>query len=321
MLTGNNDPSEFAKWQQCLWVIPNLTSCLRGKGFPVAEPHDGDVFGLTEFPSRKYLENHIFWQSSSLERILIHHLLVWEAAQFGPSAIGTQLSIWDELAQIVAPAKFKQFDTDMLLISLADKSQTVNSLSKLGTVRKWTATVRTSLYLAIFSLLLVLMLVTGIDNEIVRQIAIWMIVPLSLGMIAWTIGSLFGWIIRPLVSRRSIKKQLQPLILLSNMSRLGDKFLKFTSPKEAEHEMIQTRADGAVWPNDCWALLYLSINRGDAFWGGELQNRPFYKSQLDEPLSKPKAKDDGLINLLKTLNGGGNVDENGNYYDYPSLDY
>jgi hypothetical protein len=313
--------SDLREWGQCLWVIPRLVDCFTGKGYPEADLYDGENFGLRGFPSRKYLENHIYWQSSSLERILIHHLLVWETIQYGPAAFSTQISIWDQLAQIVAPRKAKQGDTSLSLIGLGAQPLKTDSLSKLQALFRWTTVVRAILYFSMLFLIATIGMLSGSANEIVRQVSLWIVIPSSLCMIVWTVGSVIGWTVHPLLFRKSIEKRRQPLVLLNKMSRLGDKFLKFTSPKEAEHEMIQTRADGAVWPNDCWALLYLSINRGDAFWGGELQNKPFYKRQLDQPSSKPKAKGDGLINLLETLNGRGALDENGEYHDYPPLDY
>lgn len=318
---GDDEVNIVQKWQQCLWVIPDLSRCLAAKGFPKAQPHQDYAFSLKGFPSRKYLENYSFWQSSSLERILIHHLIVWETVQYGPTALATQLSFWDALAQAFIPAKSKQVDPDISVMDRLEDPYPVKSLSSLKAIQTRTATIQILLYLGSSALIAVLIMLTGGEFNLLQQAAAWILVPLSFGMFVWTAGSVFGWTFRPLLFQTAIKKRKLPLALLGKMVSTADRFLSITAPKEAEREMMQARADGAVWPNDCWALLYLSINRGDAFWGGELQNRPFYKSQLDEPLSKPKAKDDGLINLLKTLNGGGNVDENGNYYDYPSLDY
>jgi hypothetical protein len=308
-----NDPL----WQECLWVIPNLENCFKHKGYTDAEPYNGDVFGLKGFPSRKYLETHTIWQSNSLERILIHHLIVWETMQFGPVAITNQISIWDEFAQTVIPKKFKHSKTSAFLAATGHKEVTADSIASLNALRGKTAIVRVAIY---FLSLLVIAVLSGLstsDIEIVRQLSVWVVVPLSISLSLWTIGSIFGWIIHPLLFRKSINKQLQPLVLLANMSRLADRFLMVTSPKEAEFDMLKVKAEGAVLPNDCWALLYLSINRGDAFWGGELQSRPFYKTQTEEPLADSKPKQDGLRNLSKILSGWGTVDKDGAYQNIP----
>jgi hypothetical protein len=316
-----SEASDLREWGQCLWVIPRLVDCFTGKGYPEADLYDGESFGLRGFPSRKYLENHIYWQSSSLERILIHHLLTWETIQYAPAAFSTQISIWDQLAQIVAPRKVKQGDTSLSLIGLGAQPLKTDSLSKLQALFGWTTVVRALLYFSMLFLIAGFGMMSGSANEVLRQLSLWIVIPSSLCMFVWTVGSVIGWTAHPLLFRKSIEKRRQPLVLLNKMSRLSDKFLKITSPKEAELEMIQTRADGAGWPNDCWALLYLSINRGEAFWGGELQYKPFYKSPYKNEVEVPKAKPNGLWNLMSLLDGRGTLDESGVYRDHAGYDF
>jgi hypothetical protein len=317
---GDDEVSIVQKWQQCLWVIPNLMDCLAVKGFPKAQPHDDYAFSLKGFPSRKYLENYSFWQSSSLERILIHHLIVWETVQYGPMALATQLSIWDALAQIFVPTKSKQADPNNSLLAGLDHPDPVSSLSSLKAMRKKTAALRIWLYLGISAIIAFLFMLTGGEFNLLQQAAAWTLVPLCIGMIVWTTGSVFGWTLWPLLFQAAIKKRRLPIALLSKMVSTADRFLSITAPKEAEREMMQARADGAVWPNDSWALLYLSINRGDAFWGGELQSRPFYKKATTDKSDVLRAKTDGLYNLSRILSGRGFIDESGNFFDESSLD-
>jgi hypothetical protein len=164
-------------------------------------------------------------------------------------------------------------------------------------------------------------MLTGGEFNLLQQAAAWILVPLSFCMIVWTAGSVFGWTFRPLLFQTAIKKRKLPLALLGKMVSTADRFLSITAPKEAEREMMQARADGAVWPNDSWALLYLSINRGDAFWGGELQSRPFHKKATTDKSDVLSTKTDGLDNLSRILSGRGVVDGSGNFFDERSLDF
>jgi len=318
---GDDEESIVQKWQQCLWVIPDLSRCLATKGFPKAQPHQDYAFSLKGFPSRKYLENYTFWQSSSLERILIHHLIVWETVQYGPTALATQLSFWDWLVQILLPAKSNQDGPNESLTSRFDHPDPVTSLSSLKDIRKKTASVQILLYVGILALVAILFTFMGGEFNLLQQAAAWTLVPLCIGMIVWTIGSVFGWTLWPLLFQAAIKKRKLPLVLLGKMVSTADRFLSITAPKEAEREMMQARADGAVWPNDSWALLYLSINRGDAFWGGELQSRPFYKKATTDNSGASGTKADGLYNLSRILSGRGFIDESGNFLDDSSLDF
>jgi hypothetical protein len=164
-------------------------------------------------------------------------------------------------------------------------------------------------------------MITNSGLGFLAQVAGWSLVPLSFGMIAWTVGSTIGWTIRPLLFRSVIEKRQLPLARLNIMLKFTERFLAITAPKEAELEMVQTRNEGAVWPNDCWALLYLSINRKDAFWGAELQSEPFYQSSLKEQSVAPKTKKDGVLILLNVLNGQGSIDDNGDYRDHSKYMY
>ncbi len=318
---GGDEVDIVQKWQQCLWVIPNLSDCLAAKGFLKAQPHADYAFSLKGFPSRKYLENYSFWQSSSLERILIHHLIVWETVQYAPTALATQLSIWDALAQSFIPAQSKQADRDLSFMDRLDDPHLVNSLSNLKAIRRKTATVRILLYLGSSALVAFLLMLTGSESNLLQQAAAWLLIPLSIVMTVWTAGSVFGWTLRPLLFQAAIKKRKLPLALLGKMVSTADRFLSITAPKEAEREMLQACGDGAVWPNDSWALLYLSINRGDAFWGSELQSRPFYKKATTDKSDASRTKTDGLDNLSKILSGRGVIDESGNFFDARSLDF
>lgn len=318
---GDDEINIVNKWQQCLWVIPNLSRCLARKGFPKAQPLADYAFSLKGFPSRKYLENYSFWQSSSLERILIHHLIVWETVQYGPKALATQLSIWDALSQIFVPANSMQADSNMTFMDRLDNPHLVDSLSKLKAIRKETAKVRILLYLGTSAIIALLFMLGGGEVNFLQQAATWALVPLCTGMIAWTVGSVFGWTLRPLLFQTAIKKKQLPLVLLNKMVLTADRFLSITAPKEAEREMMLACADGAVWPNDSWALLYLSINRGDAFWGGELQSRPFYQRATTDKSDASRTKTEGLDNLSKILSGRGVIDESGNFSQARSLDF
>jgi hypothetical protein len=311
--TYSNDEN----WQECLWAIPEMKWSFRTKGFTDAQLYDGGYMGLKGFPSRKYLEKYPIWQSSSLERLFIHHLIVWETTQYGPAAITNQISPLDELTQAVTPARYRHVGTENLAAHKTDKVVTASSLADLKQLRNKSALTRTGIYVLAWIIDAVLLGTSTAQVEIIRNLASWIAVPLTISLCLWTAGSIFGWTIHPFLFRKAITKRLEPLMLLANMCRLADGFLSITSPKQAEQEMLKITKEGAILPSDSWALLYLSINRGDAYWGEELQTRPFYKARERDASENAKKKSSGLLNLSKILEGRGVVDENGDFHDSP----